>query len=416
MQLLLLRFPVAEGSLPKQGISVMLDIELVFKCCVGSGIKLVTVTMANVATVTSTRIDSGCKHIIPTKVSHDHILMWTKYDANKIFREKMNYCSHKDDMLLCVNKPLWLVQSGSTYSRKHAYPAVVSTLADMDYRLKYLLGSMYDDVIYQRDLNRYVDYNFQDEEALFRDAETGERAVIDRKDAEELKIQWRQMPDFTFMGYALTLAQADSRNGDTVTSALIGGMMTVRNGRFPIKTGDMIQFYFEFEENFFDDNGRRRPKYDVPDGPGFEYDERYYNNNHTQFKPDPLGKRISATGFEDFQTRNSRSAANDLDRDGVDEPYRKMPRLNPDGTCVPVVNSRQQDKNTERRKAYQERGLGRLPNEKNLGKRDIAYIKPFFHMGPWHDRLFDKRRVFGKAVSNARPWDMVDILICRQSI
>jgi hypothetical protein len=153
-----------------------------------------------------------------------------------------------------------------------------------------------------------------------------------------LKI-WKDMPNFTFMGYSLGLAYADSRNGDNVVSAMIGGMVTVRNGAFPMHTGDLVQFYFDGEEIFFDDEGQRKV-------------------DNTPLTQDPVSKR---------------------------------------------------------RRTFHDRQLGTIVNEHN-GKKLIAFPKPFMYAADGRDRLFDKRRIFGKAVSNARAWDMVDLLISRQSI
>ena len=49
-------------------------------------------------------------------------------------------------------------------------------------------------------------------------------------------------------------------NGDTALTLMIGGKITVKNGRFPIQTGDTIMWYFEEEADakMFDDQGMRK--------------------------------------------------------------------------------------------------------------------------------------------------------------
>ena len=42
-------------------------------------------------------------------------------------------------------------------------------------------------------------------------------------------------------------AQAHPINGDTAMTLFIGGVITIKNGRFPVKGGDKIQWYFEEE-------------------------------------------------------------------------------------------------------------------------------------------------------------------------
>jgi hypothetical protein len=49
------------------------------------------------------------------------------------------------------------------------------------------------------------------------------------------------------------------------------------------------------------------------------------------------------------------------------------------------------------------------------GKQKIAYPKPFLHDDE-HERIYDRRRVFAKALCSARPFEPVDIMICRQSL
>jgi hypothetical protein len=50
------------------------------------------------------------------------------------------------------------------------------------------------------------------------------------------------------------------------------------------------------------------------------------------------------------------------------------------------------------------------------GKTDVAKIKPYILSH--HEQHFpmDKRRIFGRALSNAQPYEMMDIVLSRQSI
>jgi hypothetical protein len=272
--------------------------------------------MASIATATSTRIDSGCKHIIATKVNTDYMLKTVRYDHEELLRNKMKYCAHKDDMLLCINKTF----RPKTDMKKHAYPAVVSNLGGIETDEKTAIAQLYHNVDSSFQLNEWINHT-----------ESGQKSSSLLKD----------IPDFRFMGYSLGLAYAHASSGDTVVSSLIGGMMTVRNGHFPIYTGDLVQFYFEFENGYFDEHGERLPR--------------------------TAGAQLH-----------------------------------------PV------SEDTEKRQKFYARGQGTIDDKP--GKQSVAYVKSFIYPSNRDVCTFlDKHRIFGKAVSNARPWDAVDIMISRQS-
>ena len=52
----------------------------------------------SLASATSTRVDSACKHIQQCRVSYDHMMDFveTPYELEK---NKMQYCVHKDEMV-----------------------------------------------------------------------------------------------------------------------------------------------------------------------------------------------------------------------------------------------------------------------------------------------------------------------------
>ena len=91
-------------------------------------------------------------------------------------------------------------------------------------------------------------------------------------------------------------------------------------------------------------------------------------------------------------------------------------------------------KPTLERKAYYERGNGNFSNENGggvTGKMNIFRIKPYMLSKhscfikdtdrslagfPCQHFPCDKFRIFGRAISNAQPFEMVDIQLSRQSI
>jgi hypothetical protein len=305
--------------------------------------------MASVATMTGTLIDSGCKHIIPVRVSMDtHLALMKDPDQNTLLREKMSYCAHKSDLLLCVNKPLF---SGNTGASKKgtAYPNVIATLGDAPPKVLELIAAFYhycDGHGIQQDNGSFNAVAFDtlcNTEGVYRHGTNEAERNTRQKDFAA----FQKMPYFSFMGFSLGLGYAHPTSGDTVVSSMIGGMISVRNGHFPVCTGDQIMWYFECEVPYFDGEGRRKD-----------------DMNNWKLQPD-------------------------------EELRRKT--------------HRRQNGNFE---------AGELPAQS--GKKNIAYPKPYLPVrrgtGGFLPGGLDKMRVFAKAVANARPFDMVDLQICTQSI
>lgn len=301
--------------------------------------------MASIGQITNTIIDSGTKHIIPARVSYDVMVNFAcneGEDATKLLREKMKYCSHKDDMLLSVGGALFEVGEGK-YMSKQAYPPVVSTLAALpDNALEILLrcygvkpGTSFEDV-----WTKYA------------------KPMIDATPSiptqDKLRIQ--MLPWMTFMGYSLGTAYAHPSSGDTAVSTLIGGLHTVRNGAFSVKTGDRIMWYFDIEAGMFNEKGQRVMDCEAP-----------------------------ATDLIISEIPQANNGANFITQDG----------------------------GTKNRLDAFNRQNGNIGDWK--GKRRVFLPKPFFEKGKT-DYPMDRIRVFAKALNNARPYDMLDIQICTQCI
>ena len=75
-----------------------------------------------------------------------------------------------------------------------------------------------------------------------------------------------------------------------------------------------------------------------------------------------------------------------------------------------------------RRRAMSERENGVFTNSQTDGtvtynsKKEIAFPKSLRPARDGAVRLGDRMRIFGRAMSGARPWEQVDIMICRQSM
>ena len=168
-----------------------------------------------------------------------------------------------------------------------------------------------------------------------------------------------QLRQFNPVGYSVGHAYAHSGVGDTMASVQVGGLRTVINGGFEVQTGDLIQMYIpEVEANFFETNGGR--------------------------------KHVNIT----LITKPALALVRDTDT---------------------ALHS-----TTKQRRDFYNRGNGVAPGS-NLSARlktGCFSIKPYLEtlnqLG--HVYYGDKMRVFARALSSARPFEPVDIMIARQSL
>lgn len=172
------------------------------------------------------------------------------------------------------------------------------------------------------------------------------------------------MYDYFGVGYANTLGYAHANTGDTMTSVMIGGLRTVMNGDFEIFTGDLVQFYWCFEKDDFLADGRRKPYLDIWDGVTPQNVDPSTTANFASAKRDSSGR----------ETWGMRADA-------------------------------------QIRQAHFDLSYGQRPNKTKL----VAKIKPYIP-DEENPRLMDWYRVFGVAIACARPNEMCDIKIARQSM
>jgi hypothetical protein len=172
------------------------------------------------------------------------------------------------------------------------------------------------------------------------------------KQMAKLEATFKKIPDFTFMGYSLGLGYMHPSNGDTVVSSLIGGLLTVQNGDFDVFTGDYIMWYFDFEKRMFDTYGERREETAL---------------------------------WQDVADQNGQNGQNDF-----------LPR------------------DAKRRRTMAEKQNGNYDTLSVSGKSCIFLVKPvnIYDMQKYAN---DKKRVFARALSNARAWDKLDIVIGAQA-
>lgn len=313
----------------------------------------------SLASATNTRVDSACKHHHQCRVSTDNILelIHPKNDTRELERNKYRYCVHKDELVVAVGRP-W----SSTESRKkmnNAYPRVISSLgmlvSDADPNFKThvkMICFMYHFCRSLREREIIVQW--------FSSTAPKHGGNDFFNDSDDTKAALSVMHDYMPMGYAQTLGWASPISGDTMTTVMIGGMRTVMNGDFEIRTGDELQWYWPFEVKCFRKDGSRKSFGNVIErnGNGFQVD------NLSPYT-DVLG------GAPEFSLTREEQA----------------------------------------RKEYHSQVYGQPSNTPKVVARLKRFVEDYEN-----PRMYDKERIFAVAMSSARPHEMVDIKICRQSL
>ena len=363
---------------------------------------------------------------------------------------KHKYCVFKNDLVLCTNKPLFPSDNNKSGHRQNAYPAVVSTLGEVELCCKKFLATYYsfysatDQMQFHMDASQKTDElrdNFQDKSGLILN-----------------------LPYFSAQGYALGTAWASEQTGDTVSSVLVGGMQTVMNGAFPCCAGEVLQWYFEFEEDMYypkriqltnepfhrESASRKYSGEDIKHSKflaslqEWTLDETPLSNSEHLFdfmsllslsnakrkettinemQKDPHGKLLPEHQFtlltdatpHYLKKNNERASLTEFMRSGIVNSASQFPISYDDKGKPNLESYNKGDTLRKRRREFNERmdGLGAEQ------KGNKAYPKPYRlynSNGQLDDHYGDKIRIFAKCVSSARPHEMMDIMLMTQSL
>lgn len=325
---------------------------------------------------TNTRLDSACKHIQQCRVSTDDMLRFVSEDAEELQRNKYRYCVHKDELVVGIGRP-WDAKATVKRIANAAYPRVISnlgTLMDNDQtrvaiNMIRFMNHYARTVTERQDIINYFRADVHHPAVINNTPAPGREAFPAKPDGTMgTKAFLPIMYDYFTVGYANTLGYAHANSGDTMTSVLIGGLRTVQNGDFEIFPGDLVQFYWTFERDDFQQDGRRKPYLSTWNGstPG-NVDPSVVQGGGQGGKRNAAGQNISPTW--------------------------QLP-----GDAVI-------------RQAHYDLSYGQRPDRVKV----VAKIKPFFRDDA-NPRLMDWYRVFGIAIASARPNEMCDIKISRQSM
>lgn len=345
----------------------------------------------SLAQATGTRVDSNCKHMQQCRVSTDDMMRFVQNEAEELQRNKYRYCIHKDEFVIGIGRP-WDSRSVIKRVTNAAYPRVISNLGalgdsgDTGIALNMIrFMNHYARTVQERALiikwfnsDTYVPPMYYDlsKPSPHPPVTLGDAQVaFENKDGGKMKTKMHMslMSDYVGVGYASTLGWAHPNTGDTMTAVMIGGLRTVMNGDFEVFAGDPLQWYWGFERDDFHADGRRKQYLD-----GWNGDI-----------PGNIDPSVVVTG----------------------DKRQKTEILLPDGARIRQANYElQYGQKSVPDHSGAAGGRGRKGNQKI-----VARIKPFVRDDE-NPRLYDWFRVFGIAISSARPHEMVDIKISRQSI
>ncbi len=325
--------------------------------------------MPSLATATSSRLDSSCKHIQQCRVSQDHMTLFVSGESDELIRNKYRYCVHKDEMVLGIGRPLSQSKDVKRFQNS-AYPRVVSNLGKLFQRSDPNQPTEAERII---KVLYHCARSLGERKELLSQLQNGDISKLNpalrggpnsflNLDAGGTYLQSKDLMqylyDMTYVGFANTLGWAHAHNGDTMSSVMIGGLRTVRNGAFEVQTGDLLQWYWPFEQDCFRADGQRKPVPTFTDTAG---------NAVIDMLVDP----------------------------GAHNP-----------TSSVMVG-----RDAQVRKDFRDQQYGTRRGE----DKAVPLVKPYI---PFDDetRVYDWYRVIGRALAPARPFEELDMQISRQSV
>jgi hypothetical protein len=195
--------------------------------------------MASLGSTVSTRADTAARHMQACRVNYEHLSMMNGKPESEFLNNKFKYCMHKDELAVSLSKPMFAADAMQS-SQKYPYPSVVTTLGEVDSVVKNF-------ICWSNHISSDPAYD-----TLIDTVKNG-RTITD-----ENRTRVSNLKEYLPVGYSVGLAYAHASSGDNVASVMIGGVVTIPNGHFPMATGDMVQFYWDFEFDMFEAGGARR--------------------------------------------------------------------------------------------------------------------------------------------------------------
>jgi len=315
-------------------------------------------------------------------------------NADELEKEKMKFCAHKDEMIVGVGRP-WK-KARTRQLPPSAYPLIVSNLGNINSKEdeKYKIPRMMITFLFhtaQDVVHRAFIIEGMEKDNLIEkigpDCPANDFFFTDNAgNPQGLGKFLDRLHDYYPVGVGNTIAYANPRSGDTVGSVMIGGLRTVMNGDWEVHAGDLVQWYWTFEKDCFRKNGTRKS---------------YMLVNET------TGRTIDKFGMDPYQ-----DLAEQIDSaTGRSHPAPEPSEKNKKDTSTP------QERAANIRGRFNDLQYGIKPQSYSPSDKakSVARIKTYMPDTKC-PRMYDKVRVFGRAIGTARPREMLDIQICRQSM
>jgi hypothetical protein len=309
----------------------------------------------SLANTTSTRADSSSRHMLQCRVHRDRLLGWTanRCDNQILQANKHVYSLTKDELAIEVSQSL---DKGSDHfsHRSQPYPLVLSSFEGMSESAQNVYACL-----------MATDTPFHTHrKEIFKVIrhDNFKKSLHDESEHYHCKT----IPYFRAMGYSVGTAYAHENTGDTIASVMIGGITTALNGAFPMQTGDRVMWYLaKSETGMFDSVGIR-----IHD-----------KDNTNPMKLDAI-KQVQPFDYQAVSTfiQNTKKSGSGFKKD-------------------------------EKAKFNLQRNGFDLGGKQT--KMNIALIKPFHYKNASQG---DYERVFATCISPADKYEMVDIMISRQSL
>jgi len=164
-------------------------------------------------------------------------------DPNVVRNNKAEFRAIKEEIALGISRPFNM--KGISYADQRGLPPVFTNTAVMN-------AGKTDDL-----MKWYI---------KFYDCRSKEERIEHCQTPCTVKGQAFYPSELYFAGIVMSDAEADPIHGDNALTIMIGGKITIKNGHFPIRFGDKVQWYFEeeVEAECFDQDGLRVRRINTP--------------------------------------------------------------------------------------------------------------------------------------------------------
>ena len=161
-------------------------------------------------------------------------------DPNLIKNNRTEFKAIKEEIALGIGRPF--SQLGVSYGEQKGLPPIITNTAIIN-------SGRADDL-----MKWYI---------KFYDCRSIAERVTHCKTPCHIKGQSYYPSELYFAGFVISEADADPTHGDNALTLMIGGKITVMNGRYPLENGESVQWYFEEEAEagvFDEKDGTRLPR------------------------------------------------------------------------------------------------------------------------------------------------------------